>query len=289
MKGKGTSRANPPVLSRPVLILLMGDIHGRLNKAVRLIRQVESDAGTAVDFVLQVGDLEAHRHPRDLVSMYAPFRDKQLGDFRHYIDGGQRFPRPLYFIGGNHEPYGRLEESPGGSTLAENIHYLGRAGTVDIKGLKITFLSGIYHPHFFREKRDRLETRIGGDDWIAQLKMSCYRLEEIDRLCNGGKPHLLLIHEWPYGLVRWEDHEEGQPRHRKLRYGETGIPLIREIIKKTGPQLAVCGHLHRRYSGWIPNGSGDGTRVECLGHIDAGLEACRLYCFDGRRLEAYQP
>jgi hypothetical protein len=69
-----------------LIFLVLGDIHGQLNKAARLLRQVESDSGVQIDFVLQVGDFGAHRHQQDLFTMYAPFREKRMGDFFHYLN-----------------------------------------------------------------------------------------------------------------------------------------------------------------------------------------------------------
>ena len=100
--------------------------------------------------VLQVGDIECHRHKTDQDSMAAPTAKKtlaNLGDFADCCMKGEEWPWVTYFIGGNHECYGWLDSKDGTEntstsksripvprrTVAPNLHYLGRAGFFPIK------------------------------------------------------------------------------------------------------------------------------------------------------------
>ena len=51
------------------------------------------------------------------------------------------------FIGGNHEASNYLQELAYGGWVAPNIFYLGYAGVVNIGGVTIAGLSGIYKGH----------------------------------------------------------------------------------------------------------------------------------------------
>lgn len=272
-----------------MIFAVLGDVHGYLDKAAEVIRQIELEHKVEIKFVLQVGDLEVHRHREDLASMYAPLREKHLGDFPEYLKGRKKFPRPMYFIGGNHESYGYLEEGPQGMTLAPNIYYLGRVGIRTILGLRVAYLTGIYINQFYSCQRKTRLQAIENNDWLGQSKLCCFRKKDVDVLYNSFRPDVLLVHEWPQGIVRPEDHEPGEPKHRRLCHKETGIPLVREIIEKTGPKLVLCGHLHRKYTRELPNDFGDRTLVHCLSHIKAKGEGWMLFAFDGQQLKEYLP
>lgn len=51
------------------------------------------------------------------------------------------------FVGGNHEASNHLQELAYGGWVAPNIYYLGYAGVVNVAGLRIGGLSGIYKGH----------------------------------------------------------------------------------------------------------------------------------------------
>src|SRR4051812_8410833 len=96
---------------------VVGDVHGQVDALVVLLRRFEAAHATTLDFVLQVGDLEPHRDAADVATMSAPIRHKKAGDFPRYWKGEARLPWEVIFIGGNHEPYGWLEEFQDGGTL----------------------------------------------------------------------------------------------------------------------------------------------------------------------------
>jgi hypothetical protein len=258
----------------------LGDVHGQINRAAALIREAEEKLGERFRFILQVGDLEAYRTSADLATLYAPLREKKLHDFPQYDAGEQIFPRPMYFIGGNHESYGFLEEEARGMTLAPNFHYLGRTGMKNIEGLRVTFLSGGYDPDVFEHGRQSaIPSDIQDEDWESQYQLACFTREDLASLKTYSRPDVFLVHVWPFGLVRKEDHEDGEPAHRKLRYQESGVRAVRDLIEIVKPKLVLCGHRHRRYQGWIGNHSGAKTRVQCLGEVRQGEEGLAVYRF----------
>ena len=266
----------------------LGDVHGEIAEALSLLRKAEAAAGVAIQFVLQVGDFEAHRCPEDLCSMHAPHREKRLGDFQHYQSSDRTLPWPLYFIGGNHESYGVLAPKPDGVTLASRCHYLGRAGRRLLNGLDVAYLSGVYDAAYFaHDRRGESQKPASDTDFPTQRALACYRACEVDSIAefkppwSGGirlSPQILVVHEWPWGIVRHEDHESAGPKpHRLFRFGETGEPVVRRLIDRLQPDLVICGHMHRPYRAMIAHDSGRQTRVDCLGSVRMGDGACVLY------------
>lgn len=123
--------------SQTIRFAAVGDIHGGMRAMVSAVEAREQEVGGGIQFVLQAGDFEPIRHEDDLATMAAPQKYRAIGDFPKFATGTVRFPWPLYFIGGNHEPCGYLDQIPLGGTLVENCHYMGRAGCIDIAGLRV--------------------------------------------------------------------------------------------------------------------------------------------------------
>src|SRR5436309_1716544 len=99
------------------LFAAVGDVHGHMHAMVRLLQGWEQKAGRRLSCVLQVGDFEPIRVKEDLESMAAPAKYRRAGDFPDFFAGRAAFPWPVYFIGGNHEPYGLLDLTPEGGEV----------------------------------------------------------------------------------------------------------------------------------------------------------------------------
>lgn len=145
----------PLTAKKRYIFAAVGDVHGQFSKMVNVINaweQVQVNHGnreknedvTVVDFVLQVGDLEPHRHERDLASMAMPSKHRTLGDFHKVLSGEVPLPWPTYFIGGNHEPWEFLDQHEGaGFALIPNLNFLGRSSVTTIGPLRVAAMSGI--------------------------------------------------------------------------------------------------------------------------------------------------
>jgi hypothetical protein len=157
-----------------VRFAVVGDVHGQFSIVKRQLQQFENDGaiGGSLDFILQVGDLECHRHEQDLESMAAPSHHRRLGDFAttvlqqqfaHDNNSNNKnnshdnkknpisssyWPCPFYCIGGNHECFGWLDDETHYQQqhqqslprqarafleLAPNMFYLGRAGYLPLR------------------------------------------------------------------------------------------------------------------------------------------------------------
>lgn len=250
----------------------LGDVHGRMRAAARILEQWERHSGRALDFALQVGDFEPHRDEEDLRTMDAPSKYKDLGDFPLFHRGRERFPCPLYFIGGNHEPHGWLEQHPEGFELVEGCHYLGRAGVSELRGLRVAFLSGIHgEEHFERARPDVARIHeLPNREWIY------FNEADVERVLAAERADVLLIHEWPEGVMAARDRERlgAIARRKGLRPGNPWARLLMEALR---PRLVLCGHMHLRYSHDLELPDGSRCAFAALGHMRDHHEALAVF------------
>lgn len=211
-------------------LVLVGDIHGAWATAVDALERLTAHYGP-IDAALCVGDAEPIRSDADLAMVSGPERYRHLGTFHQILAGELELPCPWYFIGGNHEPWEALDDH-GPGEIARNVHYLGRAGTHDIAGVRIAFLSGIFSPKRSVTKRlkgpsPRLRTYFDTTDLLAVRAV--------------GHADILLTHDWPSGIQpeggRDLDHE--------------GSGLVRDVCELLRPQVHAVGHRHFAHRGRI--------------------------------------
>lgn len=138
--------------------------------------------------------------------------------------------------------------------MAPNIYYLGYAGVVKYKGIRIGGLSGIYKGfdyfkgHFERPPYDQNTVR----------SVYHYRQQEVFRLQQLSEPiDVMMSHDWPqevynYGnagqLIRFKPHFRDEIHDNKL-----GSPPCYELLKKLQPTYWFSGHLHCKFAALIPH------------------------------------
>jgi hypothetical protein len=233
-----------------MLIAGIGDIHGRWGEACALLAAACAKAGVDPDSLggaVQVGDAEPQRTPAEADQVPGPAKYRKLGDFHEVLEGAVVFPAPVYFIAGNHEPFPALDGdggvSAGHGAWGSNVMYLGRAGLVEISGVRVAFLSGIHGERTFREASD------GKPRPPAGKRAGHYTPDELaaarQALATGA--HVLVTHDWPTGVLE------------ASRFGVTGDPDVRALIDQHQPLLSLHGHMHRPASAVFGR-----TQVECL-------------------------
>lgn len=251
----------------------VGDVHGHHHEMVRLISERESRTGKRITFVLQVGDFEPHRNEADLATMAAPAKYRVLGDFPDFYSGEFRFPWPVYFIGGNHEPYGFLDTTPQGVKIAENCVYLGRAGTVQISGLRVVGLSGIFNYDNFSVARPsvaELATRKKKD-------YTYFNKEDVDCAVDFGSTDILIVHEWPADIIAEADSALFEQQRRSMRYDSVGNEYAGILVELLSPRLVLCGHMHKKYRNQIRLKSGAAVDVCCLSNVQQGQDSVAFF------------
>jgi Icc-related predicted phosphoesterase len=255
---------------------VVGDVHGQMNQMLKHLRAWTTLLRRNFDFVLQVGDFEPHRHEADLATMDAPAKYRHLGDFAHYYAKRRYFPWPLYFIGGNHEPYGYLDTHPEGFELMHHCHYLGRVGVVELHGLRVVGLSGIHREDRFTSQRP--DVSLTGT--VSNKDFTSFNERDIERALDLGRADVLLLHDWPSGIVRPEDAADFEQQRRSPRYDTVGNDYARLLVEALQPRVVCCGHLHKAYRGVIPHASGPPTHVCCLASVDQDFGSVAVFHFN---------
>lgn len=260
---------------RQKIIAVVGDVHGRWTELASQLELARGflDGPDELEAVFQVGDAEPTLGEGQLQEVFAKPDRHRLGDFHRVASGEIALPAPLFFIGGNHEPWRTLDRNGGlvrgGGPIAPGVHFLGRSGVVEVAGMRVAFLSGIRRPDGptlpTPQARDALESP-REDGYFVQ--------EELDELRGASSPDLLLTHDWPAGSdfvhkTAWAGDEE-----------------IAQVVRRLRPIASFHGHLHRRQDFDI-----DGIPVFARGCWGQGVpEWVSLFRvdLDARRISAFR-
>jgi hypothetical protein len=119
-------------------VLLAGDVRGALGKLAARVKKLNASAHGPFDVCFAVGAFSGG--------------GPEEGDLSDFIDGRQQFPIPLFFVSAGPVEQDAVLGGKGTMTpLARNITYLGRAGIVDVLGLRVAFLSGVHSTTHYAE------------------------------------------------------------------------------------------------------------------------------------------
>ncbi|WP_438039799.1 metallophosphoesterase [Sorangium sp. So ce128] len=254
-------------MTSSTIVAVVGDVHGAMHSMVELLDAWEHRHRRHIDFVLQVGDFEPHRHEDDLATASLPQKYRDLGDFWAFDQGMASFEWPIYFIGGNHEPYGFLDQFPKGGELAPNCYYLGRVGRVEVAGLRVVGLSGIYSEGALAWRPPLREIK------SQKKKLFAYYTEdEVMKAASYGSCDILVLHEWPRGAIEPEQEAELAGMRRAHRPEQVGSELARLVVDSLRPKLVVAGHMHWRHRSRIGP-----SAFAAMGHIDTGEDALGVF------------
>ncbi|KAK0488928.1 lariat debranching enzyme, C-terminal domain-containing protein [Armillaria novae-zelandiae] len=130
-------------------VAVEGCCHGELDDIYAHISKLETQHAYTVDLLLICGDFQAVRNHRDLQCMAVPNKYKALQTFYKYYTGEKTAPILTIIIGGNHEASNYMWELYHGGWVAPNIYFLGHAGCVQVNGIRIAGISGIFKGYNF--------------------------------------------------------------------------------------------------------------------------------------------
>lgn len=220
---------------------VVGDIHGRFEDLANALDRVRDKWGL-LDFILAVGDVEPNRGYEDHLGVVGPPRYRKVGDFPRVAAGDISLGAPLYFIGGNHDPYPALDQA-GAGEWAPGVWWLGRCGVSKVADVNVGFLSGIYS----RKYSDTPEMR--RKDPKQRIYWHRSEVERLTRVArrHHGRVDVLLTHDWPSGVGTNRD---GRP---------VGDPAVRQLTEAIRPRVHACGHMHHDHRARIGS-----TQVVCL-------------------------
>ncbi|MFF5207579.1 metallophosphoesterase [Streptosporangium sp. NPDC000396] len=236
----------------PVRVLVVGDIHGEFELLAEWSESVRQAHGP-LDAILAVGDVEPNRDEAEAAGVHGPAKYRKVGDFPLVHEGLLDLGAPLYFIGGNHEPWPALDDA-GPGRWSDGTYFLGRSGVADVAGLRVAFLSGIHSPRV---------TDVPGTRRKTIKERTYYTAEELERVGRAarraGQIDILLTHDWPSGIA---GPHRGSP---------VGRPELRALSERVRARWHFCGHMHRPHRAVIGP-----TEIVCLGHIRSGRDALAL-------------
>ena len=238
---------------RSVGIAIEGCSHGNLDKIYTRIQDYEQKSGNKIEVLICCGDFQSLRDTVDFHSFAAPPKYRALGSFAKYYSGELRAPILTIFVGGNHENSQSLQELYYGGWVAPNIYYMGAAGVVTYKGVRIGGISGIYkshdynYGHFERPPYDRSSLRS-----VYHVRtLEVYRFKVMAALAaarNSQRVDVMVSHDWPQGIEAHGNTKQLLSRkpffRSEVEQNCLGSPANHEILKAIKPKLWFSAHLH---------------------------------------------
>jgi len=234
-------------------IIVTGCIHGCMDKMYKDIQDYASSKKLKIDLVLCTGDFESIRSENDLNFLACPEKYREVGDFHKYYTNKVKAPYLTIFIGGNHEASNYLEQNYYGGWVASNIYYLGRSGVINVKGIRIAGVSGIFNQYdYFKGNFEK------NDDDIKSDKKTIFHLREFEIAKMShmkNKIDIFMTHDWPTNLIKEEDKEKIYklyPHNKQgIIDGTIGSFPGEFILRYLKPNFFICGHMHYYYSNII--------------------------------------
>ncbi|XP_057707397.1 lariat debranching enzyme [Corythoichthys intestinalis] len=230
-------------------IAVEGCCHGELDKIYETIAYLEKKEGVKVDLLLCCGDFQAVRNEGDLRCMAVPAKYRTMQTFYKYYSGEKKAPILTIFIGGNHEASNHLQELSYGGWVAPNIYYLGYAGVIRYKGIRIGGLSGIFKSHDYRKGHHEFPP------YNPETLRSVYHVRNIEvfKLKQIRMPiDIFLSHDWPRGIYHHGPTEELLRKKKFLRHevesNSLGSPAAAELLEHLQPGYWFSAHLHVKFA-----------------------------------------
>uniref|UniRef100_A0A0A1XSH9 Lariat debranching enzyme n=1 Tax=Zeugodacus cucurbitae TaxID=28588 RepID=A0A0A1XSH9_ZEUCU len=244
-------------------VAVEGCAHGELEKIYETIQSIENEEGFKVDLLLCCGDFQATRNLDDLQTMAVPQKYLDMCTFYKYYSGELVAPILTIFIGGNHEASNHLQELPYGGWVAPNIYYLGYAGVVNVNGIRIAGLSGIYKGH------DYLRGRFEFAPYSDATRTSVYHVRQLEvfRLKQiSGETDIFMSHDWPRGIYNYGNKSQlarFKPHFRdEMDRGQLGSRPCEDLLKMLKPKYWFAAHLHCKFAAVVPHDEADDNSAE---------------------------
>ncbi|GAB6031379.1 lariat debranching enzyme [Chamberlinius hualienensis] len=230
-------------------IAVEGCAHGDLDKIYDVISTLEKENGINVDLVICCGDFQSVRCLEDLECMAVPPKYREMKTFYKYYSGEKVAPYLTIFIGGNHEASNYLGELAYGGWVCPKIYYLGYAGVININGIRIAGLSGIY------KGPDYLRGHFEVSPFTEYTKRSAYHIRAFDvfRLKQISQPlDIALSHDWPRGIYHYGNVQQLLRRKpffkSEIANNTLGSRPAQDLLEKLQPNYWFSAHLHVKYA-----------------------------------------
>ncbi|KAI8496515.1 lariat debranching enzyme [Branchiostoma belcheri] len=229
-------------------IAVEGCAHGALEEIYGTLQYLEQQEGIQVALLLCCGDFQAVRNADDLECMAVPKKFRFMESFHKYYSGEKKAPYLTIFIGGNHEASNYLAELPYGGWVAPNIYYLGYAGVVNVGGIRIGGVSGIYKSHDYRKGHYE------APPYNENNKRSAYHIRslEVFRMKQLKRPiDIMMSHDWPRGVYHCGNTKQLLAKksffRNEIETNTLGSPPAEELLRALKPAYWFSGHLHCKF------------------------------------------
>ncbi|XP_060639910.2 lariat debranching enzyme [Anolis sagrei] len=234
-------------------VAVAGCCHGALDKLFETLHFLEERRGQALpDLLLCAGDFQAVRDAGDLLCMAVPAKYREMGGFARYYSGEKKVPVLTIFIGGNHEASNHLQELPYGGWVAPNIYYLGYAGVVKYRGVRIGGLSGIFKSHDYRKGHFECPP------YNQQTLRSVYHVRNIEvfKLKQLKQPmDVFMSHDWPRSIYHYGNKKLLLKKksffQQEVESNTLGSPAASELLEHLKPTYWFSAHLHVKFAAWM--------------------------------------
>ena len=240
-------------MSSHLRVAVEGCGHGELHtiySSVRLAAQAKGWDG--VDLVIIGGDFQACRNNHDMNWLAVPPKYRAIHDFHEYYSGKRVAPYLTIFIGGNHEASNYLQELFYGGWVAPNIYYMGAANVLNVSGVRIAGLSGIWKGYDYRKPHYNISSVRSEDmkQLFHQREIDVRRLMLLRTQIDVG-----LSHDWPRGVESLGDLNSLLKRKKHFRddidKNQLGSPAGRYLLDRLKPCFWFSAHLHTKYAAII--------------------------------------
>ncbi|KAL3663190.1 hypothetical protein V7S43_011600 [Phytophthora oleae] len=237
-----------------VRVAVVGCAHGLLDDIYATVNFVnEMDPENPVELLLCCGDFECMRNMRDLETLACPPKYRALHAFHRYYKQEKMAPVLTIFVGGNHEASGYLQELHYGGWVAPNMFYLGAAGVINVAGLRIAGLSGIYKQQHYTT--GRFESMPFDNSTMRSVyhvrELEVFQLshvQQVDKTPLGA----FLSHDWPRGIEQYGNIPQLLRRkpffEQEIRSNSLGSPAGEFLLFQLRPQHWFAAHLHVKFA-----------------------------------------
>ncbi|CAM5164947.1 unnamed protein product [Natator depressus] len=260
-------------------VAVAGCCHGELDKLYETLELLQRRHNVRIDLLLCCGDFQAVRNEADLRCMAVSAKYRHMQTFYRYYSGEKKAPVLTIFIGGNHEASNHLQELPYGGWVAPNIYYLGYAGVVKYRGVRIGGISGIFKSHDY--KKGHFEC----PPYNQQTVRSAYHVRNIEVFKLKQLKHpmdIFMSHDWPRSIYHYGNKKQLLKMksffRQEVENNTLGSPAASELLQHFQPTYWFSAHLHVKFAalmqhqtnieGQLPKATKFLALDKCLPHRD---------------------
>ncbi|NWR78425.1 DBR1 enzyme, partial [Centropus unirufus] len=233
-------------------VAVAGCCHGALDKLYETLELLERRHNVRPELLLCCGDFQAVRNEADLRCMAVPAKYRHMQSFHRYYSGEKKAPVLTVFIGGNHEASNHLQELPYGGWVAPNIYYLGYAGVVRFRGVRIGGISGIFKSHDYRKGHFECPP------YNQQTIRSAYHVRNIEVFKLKQLKHpidIFMSHDWPRSIYHYGNKKQLLKMksffRQEVESNTLGSPAASELLQHLKPTYWFSAHLHVKFAAFM--------------------------------------